>query len=177
MSNQHHQSGQEIWKPIPGYENSYEVSDQGRVRRLKREAKDSMGRTRRWKERTLNPIRNNNGYLKVSLYKDSSAQQKSIHRLVLEVFNGKPIEGQVACHNNDDRTDNRLVNLRWDTQKANVADAIKHGRHIGKATHCPSGHEYTPENTYTCKKRSRQCRTCHRIRQRRRQAPKKQKSN
>lgn len=27
-------------------------------------------------------------------------------------------------------------------------------------THCPSGHEYTPENTYTHKGK-RRCRTCH----------------
>lgn len=31
-------------------------------------------------------------------------------------------------------------------------------------THCPHGHEYTPENTYRNKRGNRFCRTCHRIR-------------
>ena len=88
MRNQHHQAGREIWKPIPGYERFYEVSNQGRVRGLNRETKDAMGRTRQWKGRVLNPIKNNNGYLKVGLYKDGATQQKNIHRLVLETFDG-----------------------------------------------------------------------------------------
>ena len=177
MRNQHHQAGREIWKPIPGYERFYEVSNQGRVRSLNRETKDAMGRTRQWKGRILNPIKNNNGYLKVGLYKDGATQQKNIHRLVLETFDGEPREGQVACHNNGEPTDNRLANLRWGTQKENVADAIKHGRHNGRATRCPSGHEYTSENTYICGKGTRQCRTCQRIRQREYRALKKQNKN
>jgi hypothetical protein len=31
-------------------------------------------------------------------------------------------------------------------------------------THCPYGHEYTPENTYRHKRGDRQCRTCKRLR-------------
>ncbi|MBX9901445.1 MAG: HNH endonuclease [Burkholderiaceae bacterium] len=30
-------------------------------------------------------------------------------------------------------------------------------------THCPQGHEYTPENTYTCSKGKRQCIICKRL--------------
>jgi hypothetical protein len=32
-----------------------------------------------------------------------------------------------TCHENNDRADNRLVNLRWDTPKANSADRLRHG--------------------------------------------------
>jgi plasmid maintenance system antidote protein VapI len=32
-----------------------------------------------------------------------------------------------ACHENNNRSDNRLENLRWDTPKANQADRIRHG--------------------------------------------------
>lgn len=38
-----------------------------------------------------------------------------------------PPEGYVSAHNNGLRTDCRLVNLRWDTQKNNIADKYKHG--------------------------------------------------
>lgn len=33
-------------------------------------------------------------------------------------------------------------------------------------THCPQGHPYSPENTYTTPNRDRQCRTCRAARQR-----------
>jgi hypothetical protein len=33
----------------------------------------------------------------------------------------------VACHNDGSRANPRLTNLRWDTQKSNVADARRHG--------------------------------------------------
>lgn len=32
-----------------------------------------------------------------------------------------------------------------------------------RRTHCPQGHEYTPENTYTSSTNHRQCRTCVRV--------------
>lgn len=35
-------------------------------------------------------------------------------------------------------------------------------------THCPKGHGYTPENTYTSKKNCRDCRACKRIRNKQR---------
>ena len=34
-----------------------------------------------------------------------------------------------ACHEDDDRTNNRLSNLRWDTPKANAADRDRNGKH------------------------------------------------
>lgn len=45
-----------------------------------------------------------------------------IHKLVLEAFVGERPSGMQACHGNGDKTDNRLVNLRWDTVKANHRD-------------------------------------------------------
>jgi hypothetical protein len=39
--------------------------------------------------------------------------------------------------------------------------------HKGKVTHCPMGHEYREENTYTDKHGKRSCLTCKAIRRRR----------
>ncbi len=38
------------------------------------------------------------------------------------------------------------------------------GRFWKKKTHCPKGHEYTSENTYTRPNGTRVCRTCYRLR-------------
>lgn len=58
-----------------------------------------------------------------------------VHRLILEAFVGSCPEGMEACHWNDDPTDNRLENLRWDTHRANGADMVRNGHHGGAS--CP----------------------------------------
>ena len=50
-----------------------------------------------------------------------------------------------------------------------LIDPITHGRMHNQrkdVTHCPRGHEYTPENTYIRRGKHRQCRACDRIRAR-----------
>lgn len=75
--------------------------------------------------------RPSSGYLRVDLYRGGRHHWKLIHRLVLEAFIGPCPDGMEACHNNGDRTDNRLENLRWDTRSANQKDAVRHGTHAG----------------------------------------------
>jgi len=45
-----------------------------------------------------------------------------VHRLVAENFYGPPPEGMECCHNDGNRFNNSLWNLRWDTHAANEAD-------------------------------------------------------
>jgi hypothetical protein len=55
---------------------------------------------------------------------------------VLEAFVGPCPEGMQACHNNGNRLDNRLENLRWDTPSANQKDRIHHGTALrGERSH------------------------------------------
>jgi hypothetical protein len=77
-----------------------------------------------WKKRK--PGLAGKGYLAISLHVDQ-VSHRYVHRLVLETFVGPCPDGMEACHNNGDRTDNRLVNLRWDTSKANNHDKLSHG--------------------------------------------------
>lgn len=150
----------ERWRPIPGYEGSYEVSDLGRVRSLDR--MDARGRTRTG--RLLRLRRTTRNHLAVALYKDLTRRDYQVHHLVLVTFVGSRPPGTEGCHWNDDPTDNRLDNLRWDTRSANCLDSVRNGGHAraGK-THCPSGHAYTPENTYVYPNSKRACRECRRI--------------
>lgn len=43
-------------------------------------------------------------------------------------FHGLPKEGQIGCHKNDIKEDNRIDNLYWGSYKQNTADQIKNGK-------------------------------------------------
>lgn len=150
----------EKWIAVPKYEGLYEVSDRGRVRSLDRI--DSRGWRRKGK--VLSPRRHRNGHLRVDLWKNGKGREMSVHRLVLLAFIGPCPKGMEACHWNDIPDDNRLQNLRWDDRSANLHDSVRNGsHHNANRTHCPQGHEYTPENTYVYPSGNRRCRECRRI--------------
>ena len=46
----------------------------------------------------------------------------------MQAFVGPAPDGMVICHYNDIKTDNRLENLRYDTQYANGQDRIRNGK-------------------------------------------------
>ena len=58
-----------------------------------------------------------------------------VHRLVLSLFVGPCPEGMECCHNDGDRTNNRVENLRWDTHRNNIADKRRHGTHQAGSKH------------------------------------------
>ena len=82
-----------------------------------------------------------------------------------------------ACHANDDPSDNRLENLRWDTRSENLYDRVRNGifrNGFTGATHCGRGHEFTEENTLYTKRGNRMCRECRNAAARRRYAEKRE---
>ena len=114
----------ENWMPVVGYEGLYEVSDLGRVKSLARRT-----RTIKVKERILKPV-NVYGYQTVQLCKEGAIKGKRIHRLVLETFVGPCPEGCEASHRFDnDRTNNTLDNLCWETRSVNLDRKREHGTH------------------------------------------------
>ena len=117
----------EVWKPIKGYENKYEVSNLGRIKSLKRiiKADFHFGNTRTYKERILK-VGNVRGYQQVNLL-DGNSKHKYVHRLVAEAFLDNPNNYPVINHINGDKTDNRVENLEWCTQKENINHAWKTG--------------------------------------------------
>lgn len=66
-------------------------------------------------------------YLTVDLVSNGKRVQKKVHTLILEAFVGPCPDGMVGCHENDNREDNRLSNLRWGTQKSNMEDRGRNG--------------------------------------------------
>lgn len=140
----------ESWNPVVGFER-FEVSDQGRVR-----SSD---------DRMLSPRVSTGGYLVVTFNVNGRKETRRIHRLVLEAFVGPAPLGTFGCHVDGDPANNRLSNLRWDTQANNLRDVVSHGRHhCSNRTQCLRGHEFTPENTILNAKGHRKCRQCEAIR-------------
>jgi len=96
----------EQWKPIQGYEGKYEVSDMGNVRKV------GYGIMLPWKS--------NSGYMYVKLRNGNERKMHYIHRLVALAFCKGEFAGAVVNHINENKTDNRAVNLEWVSQLANV---------------------------------------------------------
>lgn len=112
------------WKPVRGFESRYEVSSDGRVRSLRGNRYLPPGEIYQHKAKR-NPL--GTTYLQVTLWNGSRPKSVRVHRLVLDAFFGARPRGMVACHCNGDSLDNRVENLRWDTQKANIADSVRIG--------------------------------------------------
>lgn len=123
----------EVWKPVNGYEGAYEISNLGRVRSLDRIIPRPGQAPERHKGRVLTPIRKTTGYLRVTLREGNRASQATIHSLVAQAFIGPRPSGADILHLDDDRTNNRLDNLRYGTRSENNIQIMEHGRKIGRA--------------------------------------------
>ena len=104
-----------IWKGIPDYPN-YEVSNKGKVRRLKGL---SCRETRNLK---LRP--NGKGYLRVSLSRESKTKDFYVHRLVAILFLDNPLNKPEVNHKNKNKSDNTPENLEWTTSQENNEHAF-----------------------------------------------------
>ena len=102
----------ETWKPVPGYEMKYHVSDLGRVRSLPR-----WDGRRNMSGKVLSPGGSKSGHETVALGKGNS---KTVHSLVLLAFIGPRPEGADILHGNHVPWDNRLCNIRYGTRSENL---------------------------------------------------------
>ena len=105
----------EIWKPVIGYESSYEVSSLGRIKRL--QSKDAIGHLRQ--ERILKQCITPFGYTQVGLYKNGSERKFLVHNLVANAFLPNPEALSDVNHKNEIKSDNRLENLERCTRVYN----------------------------------------------------------
>lgn len=119
----------EIWKQIPGYEGLYSASNLGNIRSEDRLVRHFSGGTKKIKSQPIKPFMTRFGYLYVTLCNTSKSHKKHpVHRLVLSAFEGPMDRSFDTCHNDSNRTNNRIENLRWGTRAENMQDAAKIGR-------------------------------------------------
>lgn len=156
----------EEWRSVVGYEGSYEVSSNGRVRSVDREIRLDNGQVRHLQGRDLAGFRGQQGYWYADLYQSQIRRKFKVHALVAAAFIGPRPTGYDVCHNNGDNQDNRPQNLRYGTRSENIRDLVSHGKHhLASKTHCLRGHELSEENVYVNRSAgyaSRQCRVCRR---------------
>ena len=93
----------EEWKPIPGYEGLYEVSNYGRVRSFKWSSNGKI----------LSPGKDGSGYLFVTLCKDGKTKLRRMHRLVAEAFIPNPNNLPLVNHMDECKKNNYFGNLEW----------------------------------------------------------------
>lgn len=126
----------EKWKPIPEFD-GYEASNAGRIRSVGRWMAHHRypSKLMWWKEKILKPGSQMSGHLFVTLPPQRAYR---VHRLVALTWIGPPpFDGAMVLHRDDDPSNNNYANLKWGTQRENMADAKRNGRKLGG--HRPRG--------------------------------------
>ena len=96
-------------KDIFGYEGLYAITEDGRVYGYKR-------------KNFLKPRPDKDGYLYVTLSKESKPKTCRIHRLVAEAYLPNPNNLSEVHHIDADNTNNNVNNLQWVTREDNLID-------------------------------------------------------
>ena len=132
---------EEIWKDIVGYEGLYQVSNFGRIKRLKKITKwfsRNHWCSRIDEEKILYQEKNTTGYNTVKLHKNGKAIKKNVHRIVAETFLQNKENKKTVNHKDGNKTNNNISNLEWATYGENNQHAFtilgKKGAFLGKAT-------------------------------------------
>lgn len=109
----------EYWRMVPGFP-EYQVSDQGRVKRVAGGGGATPGRILKpWA--TL-------GYQYVGLWSGGKQTRIGVHRLVAMAFLPPPKRGEYqVAHADGNRANNAPANLRWATAVDNAGDRDAHG--------------------------------------------------
>lgn len=107
-------SNEEIWKPIKDYENLYEISNFGVIRKVKT-------------KRPLKVFYRTNGYYTTSLCKNYKVTMIYLHRVIAETFIPNPNNLPCINHIDGNKTNNDLSNLEW----CSYSDNNRHAYEIG----------------------------------------------
>ena len=113
----------EQWKDIIGYE-GYQVSDWGRVK--------SLNHRHTGNERVPVGFKDEDGCLRVNLYKGGKRKTCLVHRLAAEAFIPNPEGLTEVNHRNEDKQSNVVSSLEWCSRKYNCNFGTRNER-VAKA--------------------------------------------
>ena len=103
----------EIWKNVVGYEDEYEASSLGNIRRKRNNLKTRVG---------------SSGYIYLSLSKNGTTTTKLAHRVIAEAFLENKEDKEQVNHKDCNKENNNISNLEWNTRAENRDHAIMNGR-------------------------------------------------
>ena len=104
----------DVWYAIPEWEGYYEMNDELEIRHCS---------TKRLKKITTASI----GYSVVQLWRNNKGKVCYLHDLVMATFIGPKPEGLCVNHIDGDKTNYKLSNLEYVTQKENIKHAFDTG--------------------------------------------------
>lgn len=108
----------EIWKRIEEF-NNYEVSNYGRVRRVRCCIVYGNGIVTNYKEKILKQEVNRVNYLRVTFSQNNIQKRFQVHRLVAKYFIENPENKPCVNHIDGNGMNNNLSNLEWCTYSEN----------------------------------------------------------
>ena len=111
----------EIWRPISGYDEFYQVSNYGRIKSFYAK-----------KPRILKPQLNMDGYLFVGLSMDGKLKYFSVHVLVAKAFIPNPDNKPEVNHRIGCKFNCHVSNLEWSTHAENIQHAYDNGLQVAK---------------------------------------------
>jgi DNA-binding transcriptional regulator YiaG len=116
----------EEWRAVPGQEGRYEASSLGQVRSVThaiRVVRNGRQHSAIVNGRVLGGGLDSSGYRQVCI----GRRFRRVSNVVAETFLGPRPAGAFVCHNDGDRTNDALANLRYDTPASNARDRALHG--------------------------------------------------
>ena len=129
----------EEWRPVKDYEGLYEVSNHGRVRRIKKwDGHSKFFQCCEIRRATDNGY----GYLIISLSKQHKKQNHYVHRMVAEAFIENPNRYPQVNHLDYNTKNNFADNLEWCTAKQNTQYSNIHMHKPRENSKTNSGERY-----------------------------------
>jgi hypothetical protein len=126
-----------MWKPVVGFEDAYEVSECGEVRRTGKARGATVGRVMKQHDSRA-------GYPMVRIVRSGEDYHAFVHRLVAAAFIGPCPIGKEVNHKDSDRTNPHFSNLEYVTRSENCRHAVANGRRDdGPKGEQKTGHKLT----------------------------------
>lgn len=130
----------EVLRDVPGYEGFIAASNMGRIYSHPRSVEKFcalIGKkvVQNYDGKFLSQY-DRMGYMAVRFGVNGKRYVYLVSRLVLMAFDRVPKEKELACHNDSNTTNNKLENLRWDSQTGNMKDRKDRGLYpMGESHH------------------------------------------
>lgn len=136
----------EVWKNIAGANESYQISNLGRVKSVQRVATNG----RPVNERILKTRINKRGYEYVCIQIAEKRKTIKIHREVAKAFIGNPHCYKEVNHKDENKLNNRVDNLEWCDRKynANYGTAIVRAAKARSENHVLAINQYDTNGNF-----------------------------